>query len=84
METNEGGPGSDESWVIGSPDAEHLEHVERPPEPPSHHGPRWRKLLVAPVVVGLLLLIFGLATFGILYARTRVPAPHRWRRRRNC
>ena len=74
METNEGGPGSDESWVIGSPDAEHLEHVERTPEPPSHRGPRWRKLLVAPVVVGLLLLIFGLATFGILYARTRVPA----------
>jgi penicillin-binding protein 1A len=74
MKTNEGGPGSDESWVIGSPDAEHLEHVERPPEPPSHHGPRWRRLLVAPVVVGLLLLIFGLATFGILYARTRVPA----------
>jgi penicillin-binding protein 1A len=75
METNEGGPGSDESWVIGSPDAEHLDHVDRSPEPPpSHHGPRWRKLLVAPVVVGLLLLIFGLATFGILYARTRVPA----------
>jgi penicillin-binding protein 1A len=74
METNEGGPGSDESWVIGSPDAEHLEHVERPTEPPPHRPPRWRKLLVAPVVVGLLLLIFGLATFGILYARTRVPA----------
>lgn len=81
METNDGVPGSDEGWVIGAPDAEHLEHVERAPEhgpehakePAARRGAPWRKLLLAPVVVGFLLLIFGLATFGILYARTRVP-----------